>query len=94
MLTIISIIRKIISIPKFAAAAAIIGYQKCISPLLGARCRFVPSCSEYSKTAYLKHGLIKGTFLTVRRLAKCGPWHSGGVDEVPERCSIFGGKPR
>ncbi|MFL0797711.1 MAG: membrane protein insertion efficiency factor YidD [Cellvibrionaceae bacterium] len=59
------------------------GYQLLISPFLGNNCRFYPSCSEYSMEAIDKHGLIKGSYLTVRRLLKCHPWHSGGCDPVP-----------
>ncbi len=58
-------------------------YRFTISPLLGQRCRFYPSCSVYSITAIQKHGIIRGLFLTIKRLLKCHPWHSGGVDEVP-----------
>jgi len=58
-------------------------YQLCISPLLGNCCRFAPSCSEYAVEALQKHGAIKGSWLTVCRLVKCGPWHPGGCDQVP-----------
>lgn len=58
------------------------GYQFCISPLLSPCCRFFPSCSEYAYTAFKFHGVLKGFFLTMRRLLKCHPWHSGGIDEV------------
>jgi putative membrane protein insertion efficiency factor len=58
-------------------------YQKVISPLKGQTCRFYPSCSEYSKQSYLKYGFFKGTYLTIRRLARCHPWHPGGFDPVP-----------
>jgi len=57
-------------------------YQWCISPLLGANCRFYPSCSQYAYEALQKHGLIRGTYLAVRRLGRCHPWHEGGVDHV------------
>ena len=59
-------------------------YQLCISPLLGPSCRFVPSCSEYGKEAFEKHGVFKGFYLTVKRILKCGPWHPGGHDPVPK----------
>ncbi|OGN53425.1 MAG: membrane protein insertion efficiency factor YidD [Chlamydiae bacterium GWC2_50_10] len=58
-------------------------YQWIVSPLLGNRCRFYPSCSEYGIEAVQKHGPAKGLWLTSKRLLKCGPWHRGGVDEVP-----------
>jgi len=59
------------------------GYQRVISPLLPARCRFYPTCSEYARQALLKHGALWGGWLTVKRLVKCGPWHPGGHDPVP-----------
>jgi len=59
-------------------------YQLILSPLLGQRCRFYPSCSSYATQAVRGHGVIRGLALTVRRLAKCHPWHPGGVDLVPE----------
>ncbi|MDR0649798.1 MAG: membrane protein insertion efficiency factor YidD [Synergistaceae bacterium] len=60
------------------------GYQRFISPLLGSNCRFYPTCSQYAIDAYEKHGFIKGSALTLLRVARCGPWHPGGVDPVPE----------
>lgn len=58
-------------------------YRCLISPLLGPRCRFYPSCSEYAIAAVRNHGIIRGLFLTVKRLLRCHPWHPGGVDPVP-----------
>lgn len=63
-------------------------YQMLISPLLGRNCRFEPTCSEYAVQALRKHGAIWGTALTVVRLVKCGPWHPGGLDPVPDEVSI------
>jgi uncharacterized protein len=57
-------------------------YQWTLSPLLGANCRFYPSCSQYAHEALKKYGLLKGSYLAVRRLARCHPWHEGGVDHV------------
>jgi putative membrane protein insertion efficiency factor len=59
-------------------------YQRLVSPLLGARCRFYPSCSEYAAQAMLKHGAPRGAYLGVRRLLRCHPWNPGGFDDVPE----------
>jgi uncharacterized protein len=59
------------------------GYQLFISPLLGPRCRFYPSCSAYAVTALQTHGALGGSWLAVRRLGRCHPWNPGGVDHVP-----------
>jgi len=58
-------------------------YQLAISPMLGSRCRFSPSCSEYSMDALRRHGLLKGLWLAMRRIGRCHPWHPGGYDPVP-----------
>lgn len=59
-------------------------YKKYISVLLGHRCRFYPSCSEYAALAVEKHGVFKGGFLALKRLVKCNPWGGkGGRDDVP-----------
>ncbi|MDR3478196.1 MAG: membrane protein insertion efficiency factor YidD [Gammaproteobacteria bacterium] len=63
-------------------------YQYCISPLLGNCCRFYPSCSTYSLDAIKVHGLIRGSFLSAKRLLCCHPWHEGGFDPIPEKKSI------
>lgn len=59
-------------------------YQIFISPLLGQRCRFYPSCSQYALEAIQKHGPVHGIALGARRLVKCHPFNPGGVDLVPE----------
>jgi uncharacterized protein len=72
--------------PSGAAAAltALIGaYQRYVSPFLGNRCRFHPSCSVYAKTAIETHGALRGSWLALRRLVKCQPFHPGGFDYVP-----------
>lgn len=60
-------------------------YRQWISPLLPPSCRFTPSCSAYAAEALMVHGALRGTWLAVRRLLKCGPWHPGGWDPVPPR---------
>lgn len=62
-------------------------YQWLISPLLGPRCRFHPSCSHYAVEALQRHGVTKGGYLALRRLACCHPWHPGGFDPVPDNTS-------
>ena len=66
-------------------------YQRAISPALPPRCRFYPSCSAYAVEAIERHGAARGTWLAVRRLVKCAPWHPGGLDPVPDR--PFGRSP-
>ncbi len=60
-------------------------YKLFISPLLPPRCRFYPSCSSYGLEAIQLHGAIKGSYLTIRRLLKCHPFHEGGIDPVPKK---------
>ena len=70
------------------AKLPIMFYRKFISPLLPPSCKYYTSCSSYALDAYEKHGLIKGTVLTVWRLLRCNPWSLGGVDYVPERVTV------
>jgi uncharacterized protein len=70
--------------PRAALLAGIRFYQRAVSPTRPPRCRFVPSCSAYALEAVELHGAARGGWLAVRRLAKCAPWHPGGVDLVPE----------
>jgi len=58
-------------------------YRKFISPLLGPKCRFQPTCSMYAMTAVEKYGAVKGGWLAVRRILRCHPWNPGGYDPVP-----------
>ena len=58
-------------------------YKYAISPMLGSRCRFEPSCSGYAVEALQRHGAFKGSWLAVRRIGRCHPWHPGGYDPVP-----------
>jgi len=63
--------------------ALITGYRRFISPLLGPRCRFAPSCSAYALEAVREHGALRGTWLAVRRIGRCHPFNPGGFDPVP-----------
>jgi len=81
----ITLINPLKKIPQFLAIKMIRGYQLFISPMLGPRCRFYPTCSQYAVEALQTHGLIKGLWLTIKRLAKCHPFHAGGIDEVPPK---------
>ena len=61
------------------------GYQLIISPLLGSNCRFMPTCSEYALESLRSYGLIKGSYLTIKRIGKCHPWGSNGYDPIPTK---------
>jgi putative membrane protein insertion efficiency factor len=58
-------------------------YQWVISPAIGPRCRYTPTCSQYAIGALKKYGIFKGTWLTIKRVARCHPWGGHGVDPVP-----------
>lgn len=58
------------------------GYQKWISPLFPPTCRFYPTCSSYFIQALEKYGAVKGTYLGIRRILRCHPWHKGGYDPL------------
>jgi uncharacterized protein len=60
-------------------------YQVAISPMLGANCRFYPSCSCYTHTAIERFGVLRGTWLGMRRLLRCHPLNAGGFDPVPQK---------
>jgi putative membrane protein insertion efficiency factor len=60
-------------------------YQILLSPLIGQNCRFHPTCSQYAVSALKEHGLLIGSWLSVKRILKCHPLHPGGIDEVPPK---------
>jgi len=60
------------------------GYRYFLRPVLGTRCRFEPTCSVYAEIAIMRHGILRGSILAIRRILKCHPFHEGGIDEVPE----------
>lgn len=58
-------------------------YQVLISPVMPSSCRYMPTCSEYSKEALIKHGVFKGGWLSIKRISSCHPWGGSGYDPVP-----------
>jgi putative membrane protein insertion efficiency factor len=70
---------------RFIATLLIRIYQWTVSPLLGPRCRFHPSCSNYALGAIERFGILRGGWLTLKRLGRCHPWHPGGFDPVPAK---------
>jgi uncharacterized protein len=67
--------------------AVLKAYRLLVSPIYGQTCRYYPSCSAYAVGAIETHGAVKGSWLAIRRLARCHPWTPGGVDLVPPRGS-------
>ena len=74
-----------VTVPARLLMLPIAGYRRFISPLLGPRCRFAPSCSEYALAALSEHGAARGLWLAVARIARCHPFNPGGYDPVPTR---------
>ena len=72
---------------RFVAQLLIRLYQWTVSPFLGPRCRFHPSCSHYAHEAVGRFGVLAGGWLSLRRLLRCHPWHPGGLDPVPPRAA-------
>jgi len=68
---------------KWALLRAVRGYQRIISPLLPPACRYQPTCSAYALEAIERHGALRGSWLAIRRLARCTPWGGSGYDPVP-----------
>ena len=70
-------------LPQQGLVLLVKGYRLLLSPWLGSSCRFEPTCSAYSLQALQQHGALKGSYLTLHRLARCHPWCQGGFDPVP-----------
>jgi len=74
---------KVSRLPQKTLVVLVKGYRLLLSPWLGSSCRFEPTCSAYSLQALQQHGAVKGSYLTLYRLARCHPWCHGGFDPVP-----------
>jgi len=81
----------VVLFPRNVLIAVLSIYRALISPLYGDVCKFYPTCSRYALEAIQQHGVVRGVWLGSRRLARCHPWSSGGVDEVP---ACEHGRPR
>jgi putative membrane protein insertion efficiency factor len=71
------------SLPALPLIGLIRLYQYTVRPLIGAQCRFHPHCSAYAIEALHSHGALRGSWLAIRRILRCNPWHPGGYDPVP-----------
>lgn len=81
----VSVARFIFRVPQYALMGVIRIYQLVISPLLGPRCKYYPSCSHYGLEAVRRHGAVRGSVMAAWRILRCNPWSNGGVDEVPAK---------
>lgn len=81
-MTLVRLIRRLLAL---ALIVVIRGYQLFVSPVLGTNCRFDPTCSAYAQESIKRFGAGRGTFLAVKRIARCHPWGGFGHDPVPER---------
>jgi hypothetical protein len=75
----------LVQLPRTVLITGVRAYQRFISPALPPACRFTPSCSAYAATALERYGAVQGTWMALRRLARCHPWNPGGHDPVPDR---------
>lgn len=85
MRTLPAVVAFVVSLPRRVLLALLWVYQHGVSPWRPPTCRFYPSCSQYAVLAVTRHGAVRGSWLAVRRLARCHPWTAGGVDDVPDR---------
>ncbi len=76
-------VAKLKDAPRTVVLALVRFYRSYVSPLFPPTCRYVPTCSEYAMIALQKYGFIKGSWLAIKRICRCHPWHPGGYDPVP-----------
>lgn len=79
-----SVLRAVRTLPRNVCIAVLVAYRAVVSPLYGDVCRYYPSCSRYALEAIQQHGVVRGVWLGLRRIARCHPWAPGGVDDIPE----------
>ncbi|TAM70505.1 MAG: membrane protein insertion efficiency factor YidD [Microbacteriaceae bacterium] len=77
------IVAGIVLLPRNMVVVVLRAYRAVISPLYGNVCRYYPSCSAYALGAVQEHGVVVGSILSARRIARCHPWAAGGIDDVP-----------
>jgi hypothetical protein len=75
--------KKLLQLPSKFLIFLIKVYQVILSPFIGGACRYTPTCSNYGIEAIRKYGAIKGSWLTIKRIASCNPWGGSGYDPVP-----------
>jgi uncharacterized protein len=88
------LVRPVVRLPARAVVGLLRVWQLLVSPVYGQTCRFYPSCTAYAAEAVDTHGLLRGGWLTLRRLGRCHPWNPGGVDLVPARGERPGAGPQ
>lgn len=85
--------RSRVSAPAALTMRLLTGYQRYISPALGPRCRYDPSCSEYARQAIERFGILRGAWLALRRVCRCHPFTEGGADPIPDGFVWWGRRP-
>ena len=75
----------VLLVPRNLSVVILRAYRAVISPLYGDVCRYYPSCSSYALQAIQQHGMVRGSWMGMRRIARCHPWAAGGIDDVPPR---------
>ena len=80
-----SVVAFVLLLPRNLSVLILRGYRAVISPLYGDVCRYYPSCSSYALQAIQQYGVVRGSWMGMRRIARCHPWAAGGVDDVPQR---------
>lgn len=84
-----TILRSLLRLPSRALILVVKGYKRFVSPLLPPSCRYHPTCSTYTIEALSRHGLLRGSLLSVYRIVRCNPLSRGGYDPVPEEVTVF-----